>query len=280
MNKKETIGVDIGGTSIKAALFYNNNILREACVKTQAKKGKKAVLENLFTAIDFVFSKNVNKIGIGCPGPFKNLEKGIPGKLLNLPIENIQLKEILKKRYRKKIFVNNDANCFTLAESIYGKGKNSKIVIGVTLGTGFGTGLVINKQIYSGMGNAMEFGASHFDGKTVEDFLGKKAIIKLAKNKGIKIKEPIELFIMANKDKKAQLVWKEYGTILGKALSNLVQTLDPSIIVVGGKISNAWKYFAPSMKNSLKHNCSIKPPKVVKSSLNNSGMIGASLLSL
>jgi len=273
------IGVDIGGTYIKAGLVDKGEVIEDIIVKTG--KTKKEILSNIFFVVKSLFSSKVKSIGVGCPGPFKNLQKGIPGKQKNLPLNNVELKKEIKKRFKVPVFVNNDANCFALAETIYGKGKDYNIVLGITLGTGLGTGLVINKNIYSGRGNALEFSTAKFQGETYENLLGAEAIMKIVKRKNIPAKTPEELFNRAKKGcKRSAKAWEEYGKILGEALAFLTQTLDPEIIIVGGKITGAWKYFSKNMNSNIKKNTTFKPPKVVRSTLNGPGVIGASLLSL
>lgn len=286
MKNQKYIGVDIGGTTIKAALFNNEHeFLDFVFIKTNTKLGKKEVLMRIIRVIDELICDDVVSIGVGCPGPFKNLKEGILGDLNNLPLKNVKLKELLKNRFNIPVQINNDANCFTLAESKLGKGQNYSSVLGITLGTGIGTGLVINNKIYSGKGNALEFSGAKINNKTVENILGKKSIIKLAKKYKIKIKEPKELYAIAKDNKSkynklAKLAWKEFGIELGKITSILIQTLDPEIIVIGGQISNAWPYFSKSMQLTIKKNISIPAPKIVKTTNKASGVIGASLLSL
>src|SRR3989338_1660092 len=97
------IGVDIGGTKIHAGLIdEKGRILKEKIIATEPEKGRKKVLENIFSAIEAIFSKNVKGIGIGCPGPLdiKN------GKILNtpnLPLKNFALRNFLERKFRTKV---------------------------------------------------------------------------------------------------------------------------------------------------------------------------------
>lgn len=277
------IGVDVGGTNIKAGLVdKKGKLIKFIECPTEAKKGKKKVIDNIISLIETIYSKNVKGIGVGIPGSFKNFEKGIIYVTNNTPLNGVNLKKEIGKKFKCPIHTNNDANCFVLAEALIGGGKSYNTVLGLTLGTGLGSGLVIDKKIYFGRGNAFEYGSSFMERKkTVEYFLGKKGIIEIAKKHKMVIKEPIELFKMAKKgNKKALKAWEEFGLYLGKAIVNLAYTLDPEIFIIGGQIANAWPYFSKSMKKTIKSEYTIYTVKVVKSVLNRSGVIGASLLSL
>ena len=276
----EKIGIDIGGTTIKAGLIEKNEI--KILFKVKTPKKKREIINKLYFICDNLITKKTKFIGLGIPGTINN--KGLTNKLKNIDFANVNLKKLFENRYKIKVNVNNDANCFALAEAIYGKGKDFDNVLGITLGTGLGTGLVINKKIYSGRGAALEYGSNIINIQSlssVEDFLGKKAIIKSAKEYNLNIKEPKDLYNLAlKKDKNAIKFWNEYGSILGLMLSNLVKTFDPDIIIIGGNISDAWKFFSKDMKKALNKHTNLKPCPVYKSEIEETGVIGASLLSL
>ena len=119
------IGLDIGGTHIKAGLITKTGkIQKEVSVDTQSFRGEKVVFENIVNAIEEVMTKDVKAIGIGCPGPL-NTKKGTIIKTPNLPFKNYPLVSKLSKKLKlKNIVLDNDANCFALGEALYGKAKN------------------------------------------------------------------------------------------------------------------------------------------------------------
>jgi len=273
------LGIDIGGNSIKAAIISHGKIIKKLEVKTG--KEKKIIIEQL---INIIKKLDKNNIGIGCPGPL-DIKKGIILNTPNIPLQNVRLKQILKKKFRKKIFIDNDANCFTLAEALYGAARKNKYVIGLTLGTGIGSGFVIDKKIYHGRGKATELGHTtiNFSGPKcncgnkgcAESYLNANAIVKKSK---LKIKNPAELYFLAKKhNKQALKEWKEYGKLLGIFIANIVDSFDPDIIVIGGNIAKAWNFFNKSMLEESKR-AIIKPCKVVKAKLKDSGIIGAGSL--
>src|SRR3989338_8523287 len=152
------IGVDLGGTNIKTALIASNGKIIKKCeIPTEAKKGTKTIISNIISSIKKVKSGKIKGIGIGSPGPM-DYKKGIITNPVNLPFKNVPLKKIIQKKFKIPVFLDNDAKCFTLAEAVFGSGKKYENVVGITLGTGFGCGLVINKKIYHGRSNATEFG--------------------------------------------------------------------------------------------------------------------------
>ena len=273
------IGVDIGGTGIKAGIDNDGKIISFAERATEAEKGRKKVLENVRAAISEIIEDDVESIGIGCPGPFKDIDAGLIGKQANLPLDNVNLVKEIESRFAIPVKINNDAKCFVLGEAIYGKGQNYNVVAGFTLGTGIGTGLVMDGKPYVGRGNSFEFGQSQFEGKTVEHFLGKKAIIRMAREKGVKIKETIELYELARKgNRKAISVWNGYGKLLGKAIASFIDIVDPEVIYLGGNISGAYKLFKDSMNKEIEKKVFYKACKVEKSSLEHAGVIGAAYL--
>ena len=172
------IGIDIGGSSIRAGLVSDSGeILQLGKQKTvQTAEGIQSILKQLVAALILYADKNnitIKGIGIGSPGPLDK-EKGMILNTPNLP-NNIELKEPLQKAFPIPVVVENDANCFGLAEVHFGKAKDKRYVLGITLGTGFGSCLVIDKKLYLGRGNATEFGHTtiKYDGeKTQTTFPG------------------------------------------------------------------------------------------------------------
>lgn len=283
------IGVDIGGTNIETGLINSKGIiLKKISVKTEGSKGKKVVMGNIIKAIKAVKTKNVSGIGIGAPGPL-DIKKGTLGKVLNIPLANVQIKKIIRNKFKVPVFLDNDANCFTLGESIFGAGKKKENVVGLTIGSGVGGGFVINKKIYHGRNNAGELGhitIKHDGPKSVcgnngciESYVNKEAIKRYAKGLA---KSPEELFNLAVKrNKKALSIWRDVGKYLGTGIANIVNALDPDIVVIGGNISKAWRFFDKSLKKELNKRALFTPCNVVRSKLGEkAAILGAANLVL
>ena len=100
----------------------------------------------------------------------------------------------------------------------------------------------------------------------------------MSRAKGINIRTPKELFELASKgNKKAQSIWQETGFYLGVGITNIINALNPDIIIIGGKIANAWPYFNKKMKETVKKRA-LFSCKIVKSKLKDAGILGAALL--
>ncbi|MBN1156334.1 ROK family protein [Candidatus Woesearchaeota archaeon] len=273
---KLALGVDIGGTSIKLGLVTEHGkIVKFKIVPTCADKSKRTIINNLLSSIGKLMRSNVIGIGLGFPGP-ANYNQGKIIKTPNLnKLNGMNLKSIVHDKFNIPVFCENDANCFALAEAIYGKGKNFDNVVGLTLGTGVGGGIVIKGRIYQGRGNAGELGHIIMDPE-FNDFESKVSGTAITRTK---LCEPINLFELARRrDKIALKIWKRIGVSIGTGIVTIMHCLDPDVIIIGGKISNAWDYFSKSMKDTIKEHCLFKPCFVVKKKLNEPGVIGAASL--
>lgn len=277
------IGIDIGGTKCAVALGKveekDIKIVDRVCFPTEALKGVDYTLNNIFHAIDHFLDKeaDIAAIGISCGGPL-NSEKGIIMSPPNLPYwNNVPIKDILENRYNIKTGIQNDANACALAEWQFGAGKGYDNVIFLTFGTGMGAGLILNKQLYTGRNDMAgevghirlcEFGPVGY-GKagSFEGFCSGGGIAQLAR---IKVLERIQKgevvsFCASLKDLdslNAKVIAKEamkgdplaleiYETCsryLGKALSILIDTLNPDIIILGSIYNRAQQLIESVMK--------------------------------
>lgn len=259
------IGVDVGGTFIKSGIVSGNKITKKIVVKTGGKK--KEIIKNILNSVEKLFDKGIKGIGVGCPGP-ADYSKGIIKETVNLDLKGVNLKKIISKKFRKKIVMENDASCFVLGEAIRLKKKN---VIGLTLGTGVGGGIVIDGKLYKGKGNAGELGhcTIKFDGAklgfnagSLESYVSAKAIKRDYR------KKPSEL--------KSRKAWDSIGMKLGIGIANLINTFDPEVVVIGGGIARAFNLFKNSMNKEISKRA-IRKVAVVKGK-EDSGIIGAASL--
>ena len=286
------IGVDIGGTTIEAGLVDNKGrVLDTVSIKTEAAKGSKVIIQNIMESISQVYDKRVTSIGIGCAGGNVDMKKGIIHSAVNIPFKELQITKMVTRKFSKPCRLDNDANCFTYGEALFGAGKKYSTVIGITLGTGFGTGIVIHKKIFHGRNNAAEIGhmTINFDGPRnctchnngcLESYLGEKNIVKLANSKGINCTSALELYNKAlDGNEKAKKVWIEVGFLLGVGLVNIIHALDPDVIILGGQISKAWKFFIRAAEKTIKERCLFEPPPITKAKLGKkTPIVGAALL--
>jgi glucokinase len=278
--KKAFIGFDVGGTNIAAGLVSKQGqILALASHPAQIKKGKKQIAKNTLKILDELLSKNVECLGISLAWPGKS----------NMPLTLEEIRKIFSKKYKYSIFSENDANLFTLAEALVGQGKLYKTVVGITLGTGIGAGLVDNKKIFNGRGKASEFGhvSLNFNGPICkcgnrgcfEEYAGSRSLKRLAKKYKLKENTGKELYDLAKAgNKKALKVWDDFGQYLGFGLIGVIKAYDPDIIVLGGQISQAYKFFAKSMNRELKYKPLFKVPFIKVSKLKNAAIVAAAFV--
>lgn len=280
------IGIDLGGTKISAALIDDKmKVLKRHKILLEDKE-RKYVLRKIIEIVENLIMErkksSVKSIGIGVPGISKN------GKIIMLPnlqsINGVNIKKILEKRFRIRTFVDNDANCFALGES---KRLGKKSLVGITLGTGFGGGIVIDGRIYHGLGFAGEFGHMTLfpEGRKcscgnvgcLEEYASARAIEKDAENiYGEKI-NPESLANMARKgDGKAKQIFEFFGRNLGIGLANINNILNPEIISIGGGISKAHDVFMEYAMEEMRKRSFMKVPKIVIGKTE--GAIGAAIM--
>ena len=169
MNKTITLGIDLGGTNARAGIVKNDTLLSIESQRVSSDGSSVKVLEELFSLIDRCINKDVEAIGIGVPG-LVDMQSGIVYDVLNIPAwKETHLKKIMEDRYQLPVFINNDSNCFALGELYFGKGIGHDSMLGITIGTGLGTGIIIDKKLYSGKnGGAGEFGMAEYLDKYFE----------------------------------------------------------------------------------------------------------------
>ena len=281
---KNTLGIDIGGSSIKAGFLPGPGA---RCLRFKAHPTPKTIQTIWELLIDIIIDYcsryQVQAIGIGCPGPL-DIKQGIIIKTPNLPFKNFPLKQLLEKETHLPVMIDNDANAFTLAEAVWGAGKKYKNVVGLTLGTGVGGGIVMDKKIYHGRGNAGELGYILQNQNGPRGSLGECGSLQeyiradtLTKNKKITVAGLAhEYGAQANK------VWQDFGSHIGYTLASLSHILDPDVIILGGQIAKAWPRFYNSLQKSLNKNCILPIPPIIKRSVlgDCAGVIGATLLTV
>jgi len=189
----------------------------------------------------------------------------------------VPLKKILESKYRKLVFVNNDANCFALGEYYFGKGKGSESMIGLTLGTGLGGGVIINKKLFAGANcGAGEFGMLPYKDQVVDYYCSGSFF------KNVYGLDGLQVFEDAKKGDPAALeLFAELGTNIGRAIKMVMYTYDPQLIVLGGSVSQTYDFFSERMWNEIRTFAYIKSAERLRievSELENSGILGAAAL--
>ncbi len=276
------IAVDFGGTKMHGAIVDGKGKICADCVfPTEAEKGRMRIIGNLARLIGFLKKKSVKKIrgiGISMPGSTDKKGKVVFGGGTLTSLVGANLKKELEKRAKLPVFIENDANCFALAEAVYGAGKNCSIVLGVVWGTGIGAGLVVNRRIYGGaLHQGREFGHMVVDSgiKTgarcgcgqrgcIEMLASGKNIVRRYLESGGKIKDANVRQIYGSKEPAAKKAIDDAIRYLGIGLADMVDVFNPEIIVLGGSVSRlpapvysqlrkeVKKYALPALSEKLK----------------------------
>ena len=243
------IGVDLGGTKVNVGLVEGNKILGNEFVKLP--KDSKSEWDVINLIIDLIRMQlgehKVEGIGIGVPS-IVDREKGIIHEVQNIPSWNqVPLADILIKEFEIPVFIDNDANCFAYGEFKFGLGKGYKHLVGLTLGTGMGSGIITDGHL---MGDANcgsgEFGMIPYKDGIIEDYCSGKFFKNFYNSNGE------ELMILAKKgDNMALEAFKKFGEHLGNAVKIILYAVDPQVIIIGGSVVNSVEFFEMSLTDSI-----------------------------
>ncbi|MDA0756822.1 MAG: ROK family protein [Crenarchaeota archaeon] len=289
MNK---IGIDLGGTKIEGILTDENyKTITRKRIPTNQENGYNSILDSIENLVLDLTQKSNEKVSIGiCTPGALSIDSGLIKNsntqcLIGKNIQN-DLKNILKCN----ISIENDANCFALAEAKLGAGKNSNLVFGVIMGTGVGGGIIIDGKIHHGRTNiAGEWGhhCLHHDGNScycgnngcVETYISGPALEKnWFQLSGLNQSLPE---ILQNRNNPNFNDWKKtFLANFALSLSNVIDILDPDMIILGGGLSNI-DFLFDEGKNAVYEKVfsdTVDTP-IVKNELGDSaGVFGACLL--
>ena len=294
------LGIDLGGTKIEGIILKSDKEpieIERLRINTEEDKGYNQIINNIKKLVDTLENKvnyKFKKIGIGTPGtldPETQLLKNSNSQNLN----NKSIKSDLENLLGKKVNIENDANCFALAETKFGAVKDqmphAKIVFGVIIGTGVGGGIIIdNKILYGKQGIGGEWGHTIIkdDGEMcycgkkgcVESVISGRALQKYYTSLSGEKLSFKNIYKNIETDLNAKKTLKRMITYFGKGLSNVVNIIDPDIIVLGGGLSNTNELYDQGYQELKKYvfNPTFKT-KIIKPKLGDSaGVYGAAIL--
>jgi glucokinase len=299
---KYAIGVDIGGTKIRSALINDSGkVIKKYKTYITSDRSRDAILSKIIHSIKLHMNSDVIGIGIGVPA-FVNMKHD---KIYTTNISVLQgfnLKKLIKSKFKIPVFIDNDANCFTLAESKFGVAKNYKTILGLTLGTGVGGGIIINGDLFHGKdGFAGELGHICIDkngylcncgnrgclemyvsGTAIETRALRHITIRDIPTKLTENNHDVKrIHAYAKKgDKLAKLILDDTAKYLGIGLTSLNNVFNPDLIVLGGSVSKIYPYLRNRVNKTIL-SFSISPkrkPNIKVSKLKYSGAIGAAYL--
>jgi glucokinase len=277
MKQWDIIGIDLGGTNIRGGCIEDMALKRVLSKKLTAHHDANEVLQQLFDITDALITPSTTAIGIGVPG-LVDLHTGTVSDVVNIPSwKKISLQQILEQRYNIPVLINNDANCFALGEYYFGKGKKTDSMVGLTIGTGLGSGLILNKQLYTGTHcGAGEFGMIPYMDQCIEYYASGQFFKNVYGIEG-----EVAFQRAFNGATEAIDMYCEFGTHLGNAIKTILFALDVELIILGGSVSKAFTLFEKSMWNSIMefpYKETANSLKIEVSELENSGILGAAAL--
>lgn len=312
---KYYVGVDLGGTNIAVGIVdENGRLIAKDSTKTLHERGYEAIVEDMaklyYKLLEEtgVKEEEIVSAGIGAPGSVDH-DNGVIIYANNLNFNNVPLAEQLKKHINKPVFVDNDANCAAWAEFVAGSAKGTSVAVVITLGTGVGSGVIIDGKIQSGFNFCGgELGHTVIDANGPLCTCGRKGCFEVyssatglinmtkeyaQKDKNSKLWEYTKegkfngrtAFLAADEgDETAKAVVEKYTDYLSIGIANIINIFQPEIFVIGGGVSNEGDNLINPLKEKVFSQTYTNPKVVpmcdiVKAQLgNDAGIIGAALL--
>ena len=292
---KKYIGVDLGGTQVRAALIsQDGELLQMASNPSLAKEDALTIVNNLISTIHQLdIDDEVSGIGLGVPGPVDTIH----GKMVmatNIPaLSGYYLVKAIQDEFKLPTYMDNDANVAGLAEAIVGVGKDKPIVYYVTHSTGIGGALIVNGEVVSGRnGYAGEIGNIIIDRNrkrqpqlnvgAIENEASGPSITRRAKEVvSSEISSPKQLFDLAREnDPKAVKLVDEIAYDMAMLFSAIAHVVDPTIFIIGGGVTKSKDVYFDLVKKYYKElvHTNMQDTEFAFASLKEPGLIGAAML--
>ncbi len=277
MTNDNIIGIDLGGTHVRAGVVREGNLKDIVSSRIPASGTVEEVLQVIYNLVDPLMNEQVKAIGIGVPSVV-DIEKGIVYDVQNIPSwKEVALKKLMEARYNRPVLINNDANCFALGEKYFGKGKNFSSMIGLTIGTGLGAGIIINDKLYAGVNcGAGEFGCVEYRDQYFEYYASGQFFENCYHTNGEVVFKKAQ-----DGDPLSIMIFEELGTHLGNAIRMILYAYCPELIVLGGSISKAYPLFQEKMWERIRtylYTNTLSLFHLEVSDLENCGVLGAAAL--
>ncbi|HOK29239.1 MAG TPA: ROK family glucokinase [bacterium] len=314
---KKIVGVDLGGTTFTVGIMdFNGNILSSVDTDTPVENGPSAVMGKILDNIDLAINEaklsreDILGVGLGAPG-ILDVERGINIFSPNLKWHNVDMVTPIKDYLNVPVFIENDVRVAALGERRFGAGKGRKYMIFIALGTGIGSGIIINGELFRGsIGGGGEIGHMVIDSNgpkcncgnygCFESLAAGPSMVARAE-KAIKSGLETKIFELAERnignitpaiiyqaaklgDKVALDVFRETSFYLGLGLVTLTTVFNPECIIIGGGIAKSWDILMPPAIQMVKTRSfpgSRDVVEIIPSQLGDSaGMIGACVLAI
>ena len=311
------LGIDLGGTKIAAGIVdADGRIIKKASVPTGRTRNSDEIVEDMCLLAENLIKdagislKELDSIGIGSPGTHDR-KNGIVLYNNNLNFRNVKVREQMQKHVPVPVYLENDANCAAIAESVAGAAKGADFAVIITIGTGIGGGVIINKKLYTGFNGAGgELGhiVIRFNGEACtcgrngcwEAYSSATALIRQTRNAAVanpnskilalvegdldKINAKTAFDAARMGDETGTEVVDNYISIFAEGLANIVNIFQPNIIAIGGGVSKEGEYLLAPLREKMKDKIysgeGVEKTRIVEAKLgNDAGIIGAALIS-
>jgi len=291
------IGIDLGGTKIEGiAIDISGKELIRKRIPTEKEKGYTHILNNIHSLYKHICRETGNKphtFGIGTPGSL-SIKTGLLKGSNTVCMNGMPVKEDLEKLLGRKIAIQNDANCFAEAEALLGAGKGKDLVFGVIMGTGCGGGIVYKGEVMTGLqAIGGEWGHMTIDPNGPRCYCGKNGCTEvfisggglekrwIEKHQTKRLLKDIEQDFYKG-DAAAAEFFRIFFDNFGRSMSNLINILDPDIIVLGGGVSNFKAIYTEGIEAVRKYVFSdtLETPIVQHKLGDSAGVIGAALIGI
>jgi glucokinase len=268
------IAIDLGGTNMRVGLTDGATVVNTVIEPCPAKESEEVVLNQLKRQIAQLMRPEVTGIGVGVPSVV-DCEQGIVYNVANIPSwQEVHLKEALEREFGVPTAVNNDANCFALGAWRYGEGRGTQHMVGLTMGTGIGAGIIIGGKLYNGVNTgAGEIGSLPFKDADYEFYCSSRFFSKLHGDTGANFGKRAQAG-----DAEALAVWQEFGENVGQLMKAVLFTYAPEAIIIGGGIASAFPLFEAPMRAQLAtfpYPENVAATRIEPSTLPNAAMLGA-----
>jgi len=285
------IGVDLGGTKILTGIVTHDGTIDRRRETATPVDSEAALLAGLDEAVEELLGPEVVAIGFGVPSRLEHGTGRVQGSV-NIPLEGIDLRQRMEERFSLPVGVENDANSAAYAEFRSGAGRDAETMVMLTLGTGCGGGVVIDRKLYRGWA---EFGhmVIEYDGVPcqgtctgrghLEPYVTGVAATKLAQEAfGPAVDSHRLVRLAAEGERRAVEILDGIGRRLGAGIASLVNIFDPDLVVIGGGFAAAGDFLLAPAREVMRRD-TLAPDggrvQIVRAELGTAaGLIGAGLV--
>jgi len=311
------IGIDLGGTNIAAGIVDEDGaIVKKGSVPTGRTRPSEEIVGDMCSLVESLIKEagidraDIHSIGIGSPGT-PDRKNGVIIYNNNLGFRNVPIRKLLQERFGLPVYLENDANCAAIAESLAGAAKGEPNAVVITIGTGIGGGVIIDNKLYTGFNGAGgELGhvVIHMNGEECtcgrkgcwEAYSSATALIRqtaraMSENQQSLMNSMVEgdpnrisaktAFEAARLgDETAKRVVEQYIEMLAEGLANMINIFQPNVVVLGGGVSKEGENLLAPLREKVRGRtyCAdgVENTRIVAAKLgNDAGIIGAALIS-